>query len=255
MTTSNDERNEQMIKVFETYLLNEDKTFTPYTNRKNFNLNILDYVKVNLTNSNYDEYLLFISTNIELDSYIDEIELTNVDVIKHFIVDKEKIIKVYNLPDFDIAAIYKYGTYHGRVNFIIDLRFPSHEVRYEKDGSYEESSGRFYDDYRDAEFGKRFQYGYISDFNQNGTNELYLSSSYGNYYVIEFDGEGFFRNVLIDKSQAYPFEWWRETYLYGYDWAKYELYLRHDMKDIYDITVQWIPEDNCFRLIKYKIEN
>ncbi len=154
-----DENSETMIKIFEKYE-NEN-----YPNEE-YDLGVIDYVKVNLTGSKYDEYFVMF---YEKDGrhLVQGFALFR---LRCFVVMDKKIIKDYYINGPRNRAVGFYGD---------DFSYHFEKIK---------------------NFGYLFSQGWVNDFNQNGINEIYLASriilNYPALFIIEFDGNKFITDYV-----------------------------------------------------------
>ena len=157
-----DKNSAVMIKLFEEY---ENTNYPIYRKRetspfyKQEQLKVLDYVKANLTNSGYDEYLVLYE---DVDKYAKDY----ISRVKCLIISGNKVIK-------DYCIAFPHNTY-----FLPTYYFYEYRNNFDN-------------------FGFQFSQGWINDFNQNGINEVYFSCVFsgmvGHGYLlhIEFNDNKF----------------------------------------------------------------
>ncbi|EMB20946.1 treponema denticola clustered lipoprotein [Treponema denticola OTK] len=192
----NDEKKDDMIKLFEEYentqyplyleVVNTDwKTGVKTKKYKQYDMRILDYVKGNFTNSGYDEYFVMFYEDDPDPKIYDQF----IERVRCFVVDEDKIIKDYyiNVPSASF--------------------FPPH---IERGGLFGLKN-----------FGFEFSQGWVSDFNQNGKNEIYFVTHFSTgrnfLFIIEFNGE-FFVTGYVSAEYGLDIE--------SVDWNKKMIVLR-----------------------------
>ena len=172
-----DENSTVMIKLFEEY---ENTNYPIYRKRETppfyqqVKFKVLDYVKANLTNSGYDEYLVLLGDDGHY----------NITRIYCYIVSEDKIIKDY--------IITVDGSY-----------FLSNLIN-ERNSDETEN------------FGFLFSHGWVNDFNQNGTNEIYFSSVHdgqvNSLFFIEYNGEKFISDyITVEDIGVDSVNWYEKT--------------------------------------------
>ena len=184
----NDEKKDEMIKLFEDYentqyplyfeVANTDwKTGAKTKGYKQYDMKILDYVKGNFTNSGYDEYFVMFyrdHPNPEIDDQF-------IERVRCFIVSEDKIINDYYISNSG------------------GFFYPG--LRYDKLSEVKD-------------FGFKFSQGWIADFNQNGINEIYLAAWFdiygGGLLIIEYNDGSFVSSYVYDNRYD----------IVGIDWYK-----------------------------------
>ena len=192
----NDEKKDEMIKLFEDYENTQYPLFKEVVHTdwdtgvktigyKQYDMKILDYVKGNFTNSGYDEYfVMFYEDDPDPEIYDQFIER-----VRCFVVDEDKIIKDYYITVPSASF------------------FPPH---IERGGLFGLTN-----------FGFEFSQGWVSDFNQNGKNEIYFVTHFSTgrnfLFIIEFNGE-FFVTGYVSAEYGLDIE--------SVDWNKKMVVLR-----------------------------
>ncbi len=186
----NDEKKDEMIKLFEDYentryplyleVVNTDWDTGGKTKKyKQYDMRILDYVKGNFTNSGYDEYfVMFYEDDPDPEIYDQFIKR-----VRCFVVDEDKIIKDYYITVPSASF------------------FPPH---IERGGLFGLKN-----------FGFEFSQGWVSDFNQNGKNEIYFVTHFSTgrnfLFIIEFNGEFFVTGYVYDNDyDIVSIDWYKK---------------------------------------------
>ncbi|QOW59697.1 clustered-type lipoprotein [Treponema pedis] len=185
----NDETKDEMIKLFEEYentqyplyyeIIRTDwRTGGKLEAHEQYDMRVLDYVKGNFTNSGYDEYfVMFYKDDPDPELYDQYIER-----VRCFVVFEGKIIKEYYINNS--------GGF-----FYPGLRY--HKLPEVKD------------------FGFEFSQGWISDFNQNGINEIYLAAKFNTerdqLLIIEFNEKSFITSYVYgDYYDIVSIDWYKK---------------------------------------------
>ncbi|UTC83649.1 clustered-type lipoprotein [Treponema denticola] len=186
----NDEKKDEMIKLFEDYentryplyfeVVHTDwDTGVKTMGYKQYDMKILDYVKGNFTNSGYDEYFVMFYEDAPDPEIYDQF----IERVRCFVVDEDKIIKDYYITVPSASF------------------FPPH---IERGGLFGLKN-----------FGFEFSQGWVSDFNQNGKNEIYFVTHFSTgrnfLFIIEFNGEFFVTGYVYDNDyDVVSVDWYKK---------------------------------------------
>ncbi len=191
-----DPNGEAMTKLFEAY---ETEKYPDYDLGSEYGIKVLDYVKANFSNSGYDEYFILYGRDYQSYKKVDNSSLDYIYRIRLYLVEEDKIIKDYIFSDF-------------------------------VGGGYIPNSDRYpYRGYLEAmqtirNFGYLFSQGWVNDFNQNGVNEIYLSS-FGAWHtffiIIEFNGADFDIKYVSPWDNGvdpiFSMNWANKTFMFSSD--------------------------------------
>ncbi len=165
-----DPKAKEMIKLFEEY---ESEKYPSVNSGSYYDFKVLDYIKGKFTNSGYDEYIVMMGKDYRPYNG-DSKSLSRIDRLRCCVVDNDKIIKDYDLNA--CCSIYYMPKLDER-----DKVSTEQELKDLKN------------------FGYLFSQGWVNDFNQNGINEMYISSigawSY-EFIILEFSGKDFEINYV-----------------------------------------------------------
>ena len=172
-----DEQRNEVIALLEKY---HDETHPFYSESKGYvtESRVIDYVKVNLTDSGYDEYLV-IYGEYDANANVYYELLPYPKRLSCVLVDGNTVVKDYAIP-----------IYLGYYDPMKDIRAP-------------------YSGYK-SNFGFEFAHGFINDCNNNNLNEVWyyadIQPADAALYNIEFNGEKFRTNLISDDyfKQANP---------------------------------------------------
>lgn len=188
---AHDEKKDDIIKLFEEY---ENTHYPLYHENIDLSAKLLkdyqikleavDYVKGNFTDSGYDEYFVVFCKEVPGPEYGQTVKR-----VRCFVVDEDKIIKDYYITVPSASF------------------FPPH---IERGGLFGLKN-----------FGFEFSQGWVSDFNQNGKNEIYFVTHFSTgrnfLFIIEFNGE-FFATGYVSAEYGLNIE--------SVDWNKKMIVLR-----------------------------
>jgi|GEM_PF-810091 len=188
---AHDEKKDDIIKLFEEY---ENTHYPLYHENIDLSAKLLkdyqikleavDYVKGNFTDSGYDEYFVVFCKEVPGPEYGQTVKR-----VRCFVVDEDKIIKDYYITVPSASF------------------FPPH---IERGGLFGLKN-----------FGFEFSQGWVSDFNQNGKNEIYFVTHFSTgrnfLFIIEFNGE-FFATGYVSAEYGLDIE--------SVDWNKKMIVLR-----------------------------
>ncbi len=165
-----DPKAKELIKLFEEY---ESEKYPSVNSGSYYDFKVLDYIKGKFTNSGYDEYIVMMGKDYRPYNG-DSKSLSRIDRLRCCVVDNDKIIKDYDLNA--CCSIYYMPKLDER-----DKVSTEQELKDLKN------------------FGYLFSQGWVNDFNQNGINEMYISSigawSY-EFIILEFSGKDFEINYV-----------------------------------------------------------
>ena len=172
-----DEQRNEVIALLEKY---HDERHPFYSESKGYvtESRVIDYVKVNLTDSGYDEYLV-IYGEYDANANVYYELLPYPKRLSCVLVDGNTVVKDYAIP-----------IYLGYYDPMKDIRAP-------------------YSGYK-SNFGFEFAHGFINDCNNNNLNEVWyyadIQPADAALYNIEFNGEKFRTNLISDDyfKQANP---------------------------------------------------
>ena len=226
-----DPNKNQNIKIFEDYIneyvkinpINEEnKGEGPYT--------VLDYIKGNFTGSGKDEYIVLFTAplpDLEINDYWSLPDRVHIKCASCFIIENNKIIKMYELPGV-------YGEF---------------EILTLGDGK---PSRRTIDD-----FGKQFSAGWVADFNQNGTNELFFdcrTTNGGSYFFsVEFIDNRFIKTPICDHMYIVDSINWKKSQIIFNTAVPGRLITgSFDTEPWWHATYQWYEKEQCYVFISEK---
>ena len=185
----NDEKKDEMIKLFEDYENTQYPLFKEVVHTdwdtgvktkkyKQYDMQILDYVKGNFTNSGYDEYfVMFYEDDPDPEIYDQFIER-----VRCFVVSEGKIISDYYISNS--GGFFYPGLSNDKLSEVKD-------------------------------FGFKFSQGWIADFNQNGINEIYLAAFFsiegGGLLMVEYNDGSFVTDYVYgDRYDIVSVDWYKK---------------------------------------------
>lgn len=185
-----DKNSSHLISIFEDHINKTNK------NKNDDPIEVLNYVKGNFTNSQYDEYIVFFKQGASYDEYGFEVEEDHIKYAECIIVS-----------DGDIVQSYSISGLYGDIGV---------------------------DEYYNDTLGSKFFQGYVGDFNKNGINELLINCYIKNSrtdttHMIEFCNDHFETYVFLADSfskNCLTYDFSKEIFLYEYSisrhiWAGY----------------------------------
>ena len=214
---AHDEKKDDIIKLFEEYenthypLYHENIDLSEKSLKDyQIKLEAVDYVKGNFTDSGYDEYFVVFCKEVPGPEYGQTVKR-----VRCFVVDEDKIIKDYYITVPSASF------------------FPPH---IERGGLFGLKN-----------FGFEFSQGWVSDFNQNGKNEIYFVTHFSTgrnfLFIIEFNGEFFVTGYVYDNDYD----------IVGIDWYKKMIIIKDESRSGKWIDdYQWNDTLKEFILLKRK---
>ena len=185
----NDEKKDEMIKLFEDYENTQYPLFKEVVHTdwdtgvktkkyKQYDMQILDYVKGNFTNSGYDEYFVMFYE----DDPDPEIDDQFIERVRCFVVSEGKIISDYYISNS--GGFFYPGLSNDKLSEVKD-------------------------------FGFKFSQGWIADFNQNGINEIYLAAFFsiegGGLLMVEYNDGAFVSGYVYgDRYDIVSVDWYKK---------------------------------------------
>ena len=185
----NDEKKDEMIKLFEDYENTQYPLFKEVVHTdwdtgvktkkyKQYDMQILDYVKGNFTNSGYDEYFVMFYE----DDPDPEIDDQFIERVRCFVVSEGKIISDYYISNS--GGFFYPGLSNDKLSEVKD-------------------------------FGFKFSQGWIADFNQNGINEIYLAAFFsiegGGLLMVEYNNGAFVSGYVYgDRYDIVSVDWYKK---------------------------------------------
>ncbi|MGI5062606.1 clustered-type lipoprotein [Treponema denticola] len=185
----NDEKKDEMIKLFEDYENTQYPLFKEVVHTdwdtgvktkkyKQYDMQILDYVKGNFTNSGYDEYFVMFYE----DDPDPEIDDQFIERVRCFVVSEGKIISDYYISNS--GGFFYPGLSNDKLSEVKD-------------------------------FGFKFSQGWIADFNQNGINEIYLAAFFsiegGGLLMVEYNDGAFVSGYVYgDRYDIVSIDWYKK---------------------------------------------
>ena len=207
------------IKIFERYINKYTKEHRHKTGDKPYK--VFDYVKGNFTGSGKDEYIVLFTapfTKSELEDGIFLLEYSYIKYVECFIMENDKVIKMYKLPGH-------WGHVVPRDKTKIDL-------------------------------GEQFSFGWIADFNQNGINEIFVHRKevFGSsFFSIEFIDNRFVEIPITNRGDILKSVDWEQSKIVV-ETNPFRL-LVLDSKDTrpkYFAEYQWCEKEYCYVLLSNK---
>ena len=207
------------IKIFERYINKYTKEHRHKTGDKPYK--VLDYVKGNFSNSGKDEYIVLFTapfTKSELEDGIFILEYSYIKYVECFIMENDKVIKMYKLPGH-------WGHVVPRDKTKIDL-------------------------------GEQFSFGWIADFNQNGINEIFVHRKevFGSsFFSIEFIDNRFVEIPITNRGDILKSVDWEQSKIVVETNPFRSLVLdSKDTRPKYFAEYQWCEKEHCYVLLSNK---
>jgi len=207
------------IKIFERYINKYTKEYRHKTGDKPYK--VLDYVKGNFSNSGKDEYIVLFTapfTKYELEDGIFLLEYSYIKYVECFIMENDKVIKMYKLPGH-------WGHVVPREKTKINL-------------------------------GEQFSFGWIADFNQNGINEIFVHRKevFGSsFFSIEFIDNRFVEIPITGKGDILKSVDWEQSKLVIENYPFKSLVLdSKGTRPKYFAEYQWNEKERCYVLLSNK---
>ena len=207
------------IKIFERYINKYTKEYRHKTGDKLYK--VLDYVKGNFSNSGKDEYIVLFTapfTKSELEDGIFILEYSYIKYVECFIMENDKVIKMYKLPGH-------WGHVVPRDKTKIDL-------------------------------GEQFSFGWIADFNQNGINEIFVHRKevFGSsFFSIEFIDNRFVEIPITNRGDILKSVDWEQSKIVVETNPFRSLVLdSKDTRPKYFAEYQWCEKEHCYVLLSNK---
>jgi len=207
------------IKIFERYINKYTKEYRHKTGDKPYK--VLDYVKGNFSNSGKDEYIVLFTapfTKSELEDGIFLLEYSYIKYVECFIMENDKVIKMYKLPGH-------WGHVVPREKTKINL-------------------------------GEQFSFGWIADFNQNGINEIFVHRKevFGSsFFSIEFIDNRFVEIPITGKGDILKSVDWEQSKLVIENYPFKSLVLdSKGTRPKYFAEYQWNEKERCYVLLSNK---
>lgn len=207
------------IKIFERYINKYTKEHRHKTGDKPYK--VFDYVKGNFTGSGKDEYIVLFTapfTKSELEDGIFLLEYSYIKYVECFIMENDKVIKMYKLPGH-------WGHVVPRDKTKIDL-------------------------------GEQFSFGWIADFNQNGINEIFVHRKevFGSsFFSIEFIDNRFVEIPITNRGDILKSVDWEQSKIVVETNPFRSLVLdSKDTRPKYFAEYQWCEKEHCYVLLSNK---
>ena len=207
------------IKIFEKYINKYTKEHRHKTGDKPYK--VFDYVKGNFTGSGKDEYIVLFTapfTKSELEDGIFLLEYSYIKYVECFIMENDKVIKMYKLPGH-------WGHVVPREKTKINL-------------------------------GEQFSFGWIADFNQNGRNEIFVHRKevFGSsFFSIEFIDNRFVEIPITNRGDILKSVDWEQSKIVVETNPFRSLVLdSKDTRPKYFAEYQWCEKERCYVLLSNK---